>query len=609
MVLSELRDKASTLPQSPGVYIMRDESGGVIYVGKAKKLQNRVKQYFTRLSSHTPKTLKMVSKVSDFDVINAPTELDALLLENNLIKKYKPKYNILLKDDKGYPFIKLADGPYPGFSVESRRSGKGRFFGPFGGRGTANQAVRAVNEIFMLPTCGKTFPRDIGKDRPCLRYHLHKCCGVCTGDVSKEEFAETVGRAVRLFEGKTAELEKQLGSDMEKASEALDFERAALLRDRLRAVRSLKQDNIVYASSADTDAVGFAVKGTRGCVAALSYKDGNLIGKRIIFYDGADEQDAARDVESFVDQYYNMIGTAPRELCLPCGTESPEATESMLSSLRGKKCAVTVPKRGEKLKMVRLAEENARSELELAEKREERSLKALSELAQMLGIKEPERIEAYDISNTAGCDAVASMTVFRDGRPSKRDYKYFKIKLAVPGDDCAAMAETLGRRLDRALEKDESFLPMPDLILADGGTYQVLAVRSQLEKRGLSIPVFGMLKDEKHRTKELVAADGSATGLCKAPAVFSLIGRIQEETHRFAISRHRELHGKRALSSELTKIPGVGEKRGRALLKKFGSVKNIKNADINELRAVLPKNAAEAVRKYFGENNDESDNG
>ncbi len=214
MQLSELRDKASTLPQSPGVYIMRDESGGVIYVGKAIKLQNRVKQYFTRLSSHTPKTLKMVSKVSDFDVINAPSELDALLLENNLIKKYKPKYNILLKDDKGYPFIKLADGPYPGFSVESRRGGKGKYFGPFGGRGTANAAVRAVNEIFMLPTCGKKFPRDIGKERPCLRYHLHKCCGVCTGNVSEAEFDGMIGRAVRLFEGRTAELEKQLAADM-----------------------------------------------------------------------------------------------------------------------------------------------------------------------------------------------------------------------------------------------------------------------------------------------------------------------------------------------------------------------------------------------------------
>ncbi|MBR5903385.1 MAG: excinuclease ABC subunit UvrC [Clostridia bacterium] len=600
MQLDKLREKANTLPLTPGVYLMRNKQGDVIYVGKAKALKNRVSQYFMRSPNHTFKTCKMVQNVFDFDVINAPSELDALLLENTLIKKYKPKYNILLKDDKGYPFIRLASGDYPRFSVESRRDKPGKYFGPYGGRGTANSALKAVNDLFMLPTCSRKFPRDIGRERPCLRYHIGKCCGVCTGEVSAQEFARRIEQVCMLFGGKSAALVRELQAQMEQAAEKLEFEKAAALRDRIRTIEKLKQDTIVSASVlSSSDAIGYACKGSRGCVAALSYSNGALIGKRIIFFDGADSEDEQRDIESFLNQYYPLINTAPREIYLPCQLENMELTQAMLSAVRGAKCTLSVPQKGDKAKMTALARENALQELELLDKKEQHSQKTLESLGEMLNIPLPVRIEAIDISNTAGADAVASITVHVDGRPQKSAYKKFRIKDAIPSDDPGAIAEVLGRRLDRAIAGDEGFLPMPDLLLMDGGITQTAAAKEQLRQRGLSIPVFGMVKDGKHRTRGLVSPDGQEIHLSATPAVFALVGRIQEETHRFAVEYHQTVRRTKARSSKLDSIPGVGEKRKKDLLRHFGTVKAIASAEIDELCRVVPRDTAQNIIDFF----------
>ena len=597
--IASLREKAASLPLTPGVYLMRDSNGKVIYVGKAKKLQNRVSSYFVKNASHTLKTRKMVSNVADFEVINAPSELDAFLLENTLIKKYKPKYNILLKDDKGYPFIKLSSGDFPTFSVSGKREKDGKYFGPYGGRGTANAALRAINEIFAFPTCKKRFPQDIGKSRPCLRYHLGKCMGVCTGNVTKSQYNSLISEAEQIFSGKGKALEKKLNEQMTAASDELEFEKAAALRDKLQAIEKLRAGNLVCAASADYDAVGFALRGTRGCVAALSFKDGNLIGKRIVFYDGADEEDESANVQSFIHQYYQMLGTAPHEIYVPCAIEEHSETEEMLMHLRKGKCYIRVALRGEKLKMVELASQNAENELVLMEKKEQYSQKTVRYLADMLGIEVPTRIEAFDISNTAGSDAVASMTVFTPVQPLKSAYRKFKIELAAPGDDCAAMAEVMGRRLDRAISGDEGFLPLPSLFLMDGGYMQVQAALSQLKKRNIDIPVFGMIKDDKHRTRGLITEQGAEIGLAATPAVFALIGRIQEETHRFAIGYHHTLHANNAKKSELDLINKIGQSRKNALFKHFKSIKAIKSASFQELCRIVPKDAAEEIIRYF----------
>ena len=609
MTLKQLREKSMRLPLTPGVYLMRDKDGNVIYVGKAKALKNRVSQYFTQTPDHTYKTAKMVSKVDDFEVINAPTEFDALVLENTLIKKYKPKYNILLKDDKGYPFIKLGEGEYPRFSVESKREKGGKYFGPYGGRGTANAAIRAVNEIFSFPSCAKVFPRDIGKERPCLQYHIGKCCGVCTGEISAEEYSKRIAQASLLFEGKGGALERELQAQMISCAEELDFERAAVLRDRLNAIKRLRSNVIVSAAAlSDADAIGYYCRGSRGCVAALSYIGGNLADKRIIFFDGADSEDASRDIESFINQYYTMIGTAPREIYLSCDIESREATEQMLTEIRGNKCSVFVPQKGEKKKMTDLATQNAKAELELVAKKEEHSKKTLTDLGAMLDIAAPKRIEAFDISNTAGCDAVASMTVFFEGKPLKSAYKKFKIKEAAPGDDPASIGEVLGRRVDRALNGDEGFLPLPDLFLMDGGITQTQSAKHVLESRGVDIPVFGMVKDDKHRTRGLISCDGKETGLTATPAVFALVGRIQEETHRFAVTFHQDVRRRKIRSSKLDKIEGVGEARKKALLKTFKTVKAISEASAQDLMRAVPRDVAENIVNFFEGEKDESNN-
>ena len=604
MTLSQLRQKAHELPLVPGVYLMRDKNGQVIYVGKAKVLKNRVSQYFANLASHTAKTRRLVENIDDFETIYAKTEFDALLLENTLIKRYKPKYNILLKDDKGYPYVRLGKGEYATFSIVPARQDDGaRYFGPYGGRGAAKAAIDIVRETFALPTCTRKFPRDIGKERPCLMLHLNKCCGVCTGSVSPEQYAELLRQSALLLEGKGDDLAHAMEEKMNERAEALDFEGAALLRDRMRAVQKLGRSRLVTGVTlSDIDVLACGLRGTRAAFALLSYGGGSLMDKKVQFFDGLEEQDLPDALGSFIKQYYSRAGNAPRELALDRDIDDREGVEALLSSLRGRRCSVLVPQRGEKLQMVRLAADNARLELEALETREQRSRKTLVLLGEMLGLeKTPRRIEAFDISNTAGSDPVASMTVFEDGAPKKSAYKKFKVKLAAGGDDYGAMAEVVGRRLDRALGGDESFLPLPDLFLMDGGAGQTHVALQQLMQRGVTVPIFGMVKDSHHRTRALVTADGREIGIVSTPAVFALIGRIQEETHRFAVAYHHDVRAKNARRSALDGIPGLGETRRRQLMRHFGTVSAVRRASADELAAVVPRNVAEEIVRHFSE--------
>ncbi len=602
MTLEQLRQKAHELPLVPGVYLMRDREGTVIYVGKAKVLKNRVSQYFANLASHTTKTRRLVENIDDFETIYAKTEFDALLLENTLIKRYMPKYNILLKDDKGYPYVRLSPGDYGTFSIVPTRQEDGaKYFGPYGGRGAAKAAINIVRETFGLPTCSRRFPRDIGKERPCLSLHIGKCCGVCDGRVDAGQYAELLRQSALLLEGKSEDLAAVMEEKMNACAEALDFEAAALYRDRLRAVQKLGRSRIVTGVTlSDIDVWACAMRGSRAAFTLLSYGGGSLMDKKTEFYDGLEEQDIPDALGSFIKQYYSRASHAPRELALDRVIDDKEGVEALLSSLRGRRCVILEPQRGEKAQMLKLAADNARLELEALETREQRSRKTLVLLGEMLGLEgPPKRIEAFDISNTAGSDAVASMTVFEEGAPRKGAYKKFRVKEAAASDDYGAMAEVVGRRLDRAIGGDESFLPLPDLFLIDGGTGQAGVALREMQKRGMDIPLFGMVKDSHHRTRALVTAEGREIGLTAAPAVFAFVGRIQEETHRFAVTFHQDTRAKSSRRSALDGIEGLGEARRKQLLKHFGTVGAIRQATEEELAAVVPRSVAGNIVRHF----------
>ena len=603
MDFEQLKQKAHDLPRVPGVYIMKDDKGEIIYVGKAKVLPNRVSQYFANLASHTAKTRQMVSRICEFETIFADTEFEALLLENTLIKKHKPKYNILLKDDKGYPFVAISREEYPRFSIESAiKSADLEYYGPYGGRGSANAAVELLKQTFLLPTCGKVFPRDIGKERPCLRYQMKKCCGVCTGKVSAEEYNEIIDQCRALLKGSDRDLVKKLEEDMNRYAEALEFEKAAVCRDRIRNLQKMGLRHTVTGGRlSDRDALAFVTLGARSCIALLSFVQGNLIGKKITFFDGLEENDMEDAVESFIKQYYGIFQSAPREIVLSKPLEDVASLETYLTGLRGGKCSITYPQRGERLRQARLAESNGMLELETLEKREQKSLKLLELVRDSIGLGNlPHRIEAYDISNTAGDLPVASMTVFEDGRPAKRHYKKFKIKTAAGGDDYGAMAEVIGRRLDRALSGDEGFLPLPELMLIDGGKGQTAIACEQIRQRGLTVPAYGMVKDDHHRTRALISEEGREIGLSATPQLFAFVGRIQEETHRFAIEFHRASRSKTMKKSALDEIEGIGPGRRKKLLDRFGSLKAIRAAELDELAEIVPRQVAAEIKTKLG---------
>ena len=608
MTFEELRDKAHSLPLKPGVYIMQNAASEVIYVGKAKALKNRVSQYFQDQSRHNEKTRAMVSQIDHFDVIVVQSEFEALVLECSLIKRHQPHYNILLKDDKGYPYIRLSvQEEYPKFSLAAKVANDGaRYFGPYGSRGASQGIIDALREALKLPSCGRKFPRDIGKERPCLNYHMGLCDGYCRPQMDQSQYRESVGQAVRLLEGKLDEVVDDLTAEMERAAEELAFEKAAKIRDRINAIRLLsKRQKAVAGSLADTDVVGYHRGAAKNCFVVLHYVDGELAAKDWELLTVPMEEDEKSTVTSLTAQYYSGRGSLPRQILLPCDIEEQVELARMLTESVGRKVEVLTPQRGAKMDLVRLANENAAEEVERATSAEERRSKLTELLGSLLGMEHlPRRIEAFDISNTGSSDIVASMTVHIDGRPLKRDYRRFKLKDMEHADDYASMKQVLERRFRRYLDGDERFGNLPDLLLIDGGTGQVRAALEAMAEVGLHIPAYGMVKDDRHRTRALAAADGREIGIQQNQALFSMIGRIQEETHRFAIEFHRQQQTSHLKGSALDEIPGVGPKRKADLLKHFKSIKRIKSASIEELREVVPQNTAQAVYDHFQQGKD-----
>ena len=599
----ELRAKANELPLLPGIYLMMDRSGQVIYVGKAKKLKNRVSQYFQDTASHNEKTRMMVAHVDRFDTIIVRSEFEALVLENSLIKRHQPRYNILLKDDKGYPFVRLdAAEPYPRFSLVNRTADDGaRYFGPFGGRHETRLALDAVCAALRLPTCARRFPRDIGKERPCLNFHMGRCDGFCRpAGPDAEEYRRRMAQATALLEGRLRTVTARLTEEMNAAAEALDFEAAAALRDRIRALSVLTKDQQVIAGiCADTDVWGAYTSPARSGCAILHIEDGNLLARQTeVLPDTADSESAL--LSAVVPQYYLSRQSLPREILLPAAIEDAEALSALLTERAGHAVALRIPQRGQRRALLDIARRNAQEEVERvtdAAQRINGTLRQLQQLAQLPAL--PRRMESYDISHTGGDDQVGGMVVFQDGKPLKSAYRRFRIESCVDADDYGAMREVLTRRFRRYLEGDEKFAPLPDLLLIDGGEAHARVAEEVLSQLQLSVPVLGMVKDDRHRTRALITAGGQELGIRQTPALFALIGTVQEEVHRFAIAYHHQKHTRSAKRSLLDGIPGVGEARKKRLLQHFGTVSAVKNATVEQLAAVVPQSAAEAVYRRF----------
>lgn len=605
MTHDELKEKANALPLSPGVYLMMDKTGRVIYVGKAKKLKNRVSQYFQDSASHTAKTRQMVSQVDHFDTIFVTSEFEALVLENSLIKRHMPRYNILLKDDKGYPFVRLSKDPYPRFTMTHKWANDGaRYFGPFGGRFETRQALDAVLSALRLPTCNRRFPRDIGAERPCLNFHMGRCDGFCRSEMTAEEYRRRIDQASLMLEGRAKQLLREMTAEMEAEAEALRFERAALLRDRINAIQALgKKQTVIAGLCADTDIWGLCRGSGKCCYAVLHMEEGNLAGRETELFTAPMEEDETEILSALTAQYYLPRAILPHEILLPQGAEEDcESLSQVLTKRAGHKVWVHIPQRGEKAELLAMAHQNARQEAERATTAQERVAHTLELLQKMLDLPAPpERMESFDISNTGKSDIVASMVVYSGTRPLKSAYRRFHIKELAEGhpDDYASMREVLRRRLQRAADGDEKFLPLPDVFLIDGGVTHAQAALGVAKDFGVTIPIFGMVKDDRHRTRALVTPEGREIGIVSNQAVFSLIGQIQEETHRFAITFHHESHSKSATRSALDNIPGVGPKRREALRRHFGTVRAIREADVEALAAVVPRDAAEAVWNRF----------
>lgn len=598
-MLETLREKANNLPLLPGVYIMLDAKSEVIYVGKAKKLKNRVSSYFH--GEHLPKVQAMVDKVEDFNVIVAGSEFEALVLENSLIKRHKPHYNILLKDDKGYPFIRMdLREEYPSMSLANRAAKDGaKYYGPFGSRGQTKNVISTISKALLLPDCSRKFPRDIGKERPCLNYHMGSCIGWCLKDSSAEDYRRRIMQAALILEGKSDELIGDLRCQMEQAAEELRFEKAAELRDRLRAVENLSNRQRVIATAfADTDAIGFC-RGAKSCFTVLHFVNGDLVGKDTEMMEEPIEEDSEA-ISDLVRQYYTAHrGGWPKSILLPCEIDDRQDLEELLSQCSGRRIYIETPKRGERVRLIESATLNAREEIQRRTTASQRRSKTLEWLQRTLELETfPERIEAFDISNLGSTGIVAAMTVHVDGRPLKRDYRKFRIKDLKLQDDYASMYQAVYRRFKHYADGDERFSPLPDLLLIDGGdTHAAIAVQAQLDL-GLRVPTFGMVKDDRHRTRALISPEGQELGIRQNQAVFALIGNIQEETHRFAIEYQRSLRNE-SYGSALDKIPGVGSKRRNDLIKYFKSVKAVRGAGVEQLRLVVPKNTAQAVYDYF----------
>ena len=581
-----LRKKAMSLPLLPGVYIMKNADGEIIYIGKAKALKNRVSQYFGSQNRHPIKVRKMVENVDRFDYIVTGSEFEALVLECSLIKQHSPKYNILLKDDKGYSYIRISEGEYRKISaVFNKKDDGSEYIGPYLSSYSVRQSVDAANKIFKLPQCNKVFPRDFGKSRPCLNYYISQCCGLCTGKIKKSDYDEAVDGAIAFLKGDSRDIIADLRVKMEKAAEELDFEQAAKLRDRINSIERIKEkQKVVYKSVEEQDVFATADIDGSVCLAVLRFSNGRLFDSEHFFFD--DPGDKEGMCSDFITSYYSMRDNIPKRVTLDGEVADRELLEQWLSEKKGKKVTVFVPARGEQLEIVNMCRKNAEEKLAIKKGRTGREIAVLDELKDLLGLKKtPEYIESYDISHTAGQDSVAGMIVFKGGKPYRKAYKRFSIKSFDGNDDYRAMNEVLTRRFseyEKSKDSTEGFGKLPDLILLDGGVGQVHAVEPVLREFGLKIPLFGMVKDNRHRTRA-ISGDGGEIAINSKRQVFTLVSEIQNEVHRFSVAYHHQKHAKRGLSLSLTEIEGVGEKRASALLKYFKTMTAIKNAEVDEL--------------------------
>ena len=581
-----LRKKAMSLPLLPGVYIMKNADGEIIYIGKAKALKNRASQYFGSQNRHPVKVRKMVENVDRFDYIVTGSEFEALVLECSLIKQHSPKYNILLKDDKGYSYIRISDGEYRKISaVFNKKDDGSEYIGPYLSSYSVRQSVDAANKIFKLPQCNKVFPRDFGKSRPCLNYYISQCCGLCTGKIKKSDYDEAVDGAIAFLKGDSRDIIADLRVKMEKAAEELDFEQAAKLRDRINSIERIKEkQKVVYKSVEEQDVFATADIDGSVCLAVLRFSNGRLFDSEHFFFDDPGDKESMRS--DFITSYYSMRDNIPKRVTLDGEVADRELLEQWLSEKKGKKVTVFVPARGEQLEIVNMCRKNAEEKLAIKKGRTGREIAVLDELKDLLGLKKtPEYIESYDISHTAGQDSVAGMIVFKGGKPYRKAYKRFSIKSFDGNDDYRAMNEVLTRRFseyEKSKDSTEGFGKLPDLILLDGGVGQVHAVEPVLREFGLKIPLFGMVKDNRHRTRA-ISGDGGEIAINSKRQVFTLVSEIQNEVHRFSVAYHHQKHAKRGLSLSLTEIEGVGEKRASALLKYFKTMTAIKNAEVDEL--------------------------
>ncbi len=600
--LSELKAKANRLPLEPGVYIMKDKSGGIIYIGKAKALKNRVTQYFGSGSGHTEKVRQMVSNVNDFEYIICDSEFEALILENSLIKQNQPKYNILLKDDKGYHYIKITNEKWRKIEATKQLDGDHEFIGPYYSAYVVKDTVDEVRRIFKLPDCNRTFDKP---SKPCLNYHIGLCDAPCTGKMSYSQYNESV-EAARDFikRGDSAETLNKLNTLMEDAAERLDFEYAAKLRDRIAAIKKLRdKQKVVMCTYDNQDVFASALIGETACISVLIFRNGRLTDKQHFIIEGVAERAAL--YEEFLQQYYVDRDDVPPRLIFDTAPENYELLCEWLSEKIGKKVSVVVPERGEQKALVTMCRNNAADELSFRIERSGKEMSALNELATLLGLDTaPRYIEAYDISNTAGDENVAGMIVYKDGRPYKNAYKKFKIKGFSGQDDFRSMAEVLDRRFtEYETGEDDGFKTLPDLILLDGGKGQMSAVLPVLEKHNINVPLFGMVKDDKHRTRA-VAAMGGDISIKANRRAYTLVTEIQDEVHRFAIGYHKQRRSSKMLSSELTSIEGVGPARAKALLAHFKTLKAVKAASVEEICKVkgMSKTVAEEIFNHFNAN-------
>lgn len=601
--LSELRKKAMALPLLPGVYIMRDKSGGIIYIGKAKALKNRVSQYFGSQNNHAEKVRRMVDNVDDFEYIITDSEFEALVLECSLIKQHTPKYNILLKDDKGYSYIKVSSGEWKKLSYVLQKADDGaEYIGPYMSSYYVKNAVEEANKIFMLPTCNKQFPRDFRKGRPCLNYHIKQCMAPCTGRVKLKDYKESVEQALDFLRGGSSNSIKQLTQQMEEAAENLEFERAARIRDKITAVKKMGDKQKVVANKVlDEDVIGSFSDSGKTCFQVFRFEGGRLFDRESFVFDSGDSES---EYEEFILRYYTIRNDVPKNVAIDRTFDGIDTVGEWLSQKRGNKVNVTVPQRGEQAKLVNMCRSNAAEALAQKKDATVREYSVLEELKEALGLEKlPEYIESYDISNLAGTENVAGMVVYKNGKPLKSAYKKFKIKGFDGQDDYGSMKEVLTRRFEeyyKADNSDEGFGKLPDLILLDGGKGQVAVVKEVLEKMNIDVPLFGMVKDDKHRTRA-ITGDGGEIAISSKRALFAFVTRIQDEVHRFAIGYHHSRRSKNTFKSSLTEIDGIGQIRAKILLKHFRTIENISNADLQELENApkMTKDSALAVYKYF----------